>query len=227
MIVMSTTMTQSTARAAAFDRTISETRARLEAELATLRSALEAARAPTADITANPGQIEDRLGDIAKLYAAASALETASTREETIQIAREIVCNLVGSEQLAFFSLDAGGTELALVSALGIDTALYERMRANSGPIGRALELGLLCLASPSRLMLETATDGRFVVTDGSGEGSDPVTACVPLRAGGNIVGALAIFRMLPQKPELLPSDIPLLELLSTSAGCALASSRA
>jgi hypothetical protein len=44
----------------------------------------------------------------------------------------------------------------------------------------------------------------------------------VPLRLGESTTGAIAIFRLLPQKPGLEPLDYELFDLLGTHAAAAL-----
>ena len=48
------------------------------------------------------------------------------------------------------------------------------------------------------------------------------LTACVPLRLCGRVVGVLAMFRLLEQKPCLVDLDRELLELVSMQAAPAL-----
>ena len=63
------------------------------------------------------------------------------------------------------------------------------------------------------------STDRRRVPPNPDGRG---VTACVPLVVGGRRIGAIVMFRLLPQKPKFEPFDHELLMLLATHAATAL-----
>jgi GAF domain-containing protein len=69
----------------------------------------------------------------------------------------------------------------------------------------------------------QVASTGQpFVSNDEHGRGVG-VTACVPLQVDGRVTGAIAIFRLLPQKHDGLEAlDEELLGLLASQAGIAL-----
>jgi len=115
---------------------------------------------------------------------------------------QEIVINLVGSEELAVFEVSDDGTELRLVDSFGVEAKKFERIPFGLGSIG------------------QVAAEGQSVVDDGAGDGE--LTACVPLMLGPHAVGAVAVFRLLPQKTGLKPLDRDLFELLRAQAGLAL-----
>ena len=49
-----------------------------------------------------------------------------------------------------------------------------------------------------------------------------PMTACVPLKIGSMVVGAIVVFRLLSHKPALERVDHELFELLAVHASTAL-----
>ena len=72
-----------------------------------------------------------------------------------------------------------------------------------------------------------TNTDSSLTLLDGIGvnDNHDSVTdsiVTVPLRRGGRVVGMIAIFRLLPQKPQLDATDRELFALLGTHVPLAL-----
>jgi len=72
-----------------------------------------------------------------------------------------------------------------------------------------------------------TRTDGSLEMLDGIGigdEGTDTSTAImtVPLRRNDRVVGMIAIFKLLPQKPQLDAADRELFALLSKHAPLAM-----
>jgi hypothetical protein len=48
------------------------------------------------------------------------------------------------------------------------------------------------------------------------------ITACIPLKVDGNVIGVIAIFRMLPQKQSIAFVDRELFSLLGSHAAMAL-----
>jgi len=52
------------------------------------------------------------------------------------------------------------------------------------------------------------------------------LAACIPLEIDENLVGYIAIYRLLPHKPALEPTDLELFDLLKTHAAAALLASR-
>ena len=57
----------------------------------------------------------------------------------------------------------------------------------------------------------------------GGAPGEEPgLTACIPLKLEDRVVGAIALFRLLPQKSGFESLDMELFELLGTHAATAL-----
>lgn len=143
--------------------------------------------------------IEQQNGNLAQLYVASYRLHGTLVRSEVMTAVQEIVINLIGSEEFGIFELDKG--ELSLVNSVGLD------------PEGaRALELG-------QGIVSKVVADGEMRIAGPTDEG---FTACIPLKVDGVVTGAIAIFRLLPQKPALEQVDHELLDLLATHAATAL-----
>lgn len=193
-----------------------ETR-RLEAELAQAREQLalaaderEALRGSLAALEAEHRQVcdqfvesEGQTSELVQLFATLQRIHGASGLEELLQALQEVVINVVGSEELAIFVVRDGALHLA--RAFGVDPEPLRRIPLGQGTIGRVAQSGALYVA------------GR----DGPPE-DDRLTACLPLMANGEVVGAVAIFRLLGHKPGLSPSDQALFDLLAQHAGQAL-----
>lgn len=177
-----------------------------EPEAAALRGRiqeLEDAQARTCDELV---LIEAQLTHFTGLFAVLCQLHEAGTREEVLQAIQEIVVNLVGSEEVAILELGPAG-ELAVARLSGVDLAEVGGALRSTGPFAEAAR---------SEHVL-TAPDRRL-----EGIAASPVTAVVPLRAGGAQVGAVVVFRMLGHKPLLRPRDLELLDLLQLHAAVAL-----
>ena len=154
-------------------------------------------------------EIERQNSNLANLYVASYRLHGTLDRKEVLASIEEILANLVGSEQTAIFELGAGGETLQLLSANGVDRARYATIAVGSGPLGRAAATGEPFLAGPGGSR-ERALE------------EPDLTACIPLTLGGKVIGAIAVFRLLPQKPGLEDLDRELFELLATHAATAL-----
>jgi hypothetical protein len=153
-------------------------------------------------------EVEKRNNDLMNLYVASYRLHGTVDREEVIGVIQEIVANLVGCEESGIFEVSPEGDELKLVASVGIDAAAFEKVRIGEGPIGRAALEGETFVAEPEPL--ESASPEQSL------------TACIPLKLNGRVTGAIALFRLLPQKPTLEGVDHEMFDLLATHAATAL-----
>ena len=157
-------------------------------------------------------EIEQQHNNLASLYVATYGLHGSMDRGEVLLAIQEIVTNLIGSEEMAVFELDAGGEELELVRSRGVEPGDFERLPIGSGRIGRVVSSGEMYIV-----------DGQ---EPGDGQAALPqeatLTACVPFKIDGRVTGALAVFRLLDQKPGLEPLDFELFDLLGSQAAMAL-----
>ncbi len=190
---------------------------RLAAEVARAREAVAHAhaerdrlRARVAELEAENQRISDdyvavqeRSTELAQLYVALERLHGGASRADTFAAIQEIVVNLVGSEELAVFERRGGA--LSLVHAFGVAPRTLDALDLGEGAIGKA------------------ARGERWVaVGREAAPGEEDLTAAIPLRAGDDVAGVLAIFRLLGHKPVLGESDHAVFDLLSTHAALAL-----
>ena len=191
---------------------------RLSAELALAREAIahanderERLRARLAEIEGEHQRvcdeyvaIQERSTELAQLYVALERIHGGVSRAETLSALQEIVINVVGSEELAVF--ERRDDRLVLVQSFGIDPEPWRELPADRGAIGAAAA-GRLWVAG---------RDGK------SAAGEEDLTACVPLRVRDQVVGVVAVFRLLGHKPVLGEGDQALFELIASHAGVAL-----
>jgi regulator of replication initiation timing len=157
-------------------------------------------------------EVEQQNNNLANLYVASYQLHSTLDRGEVLSAIQEIVINLIGSEELAIYELGPDGTALRLAGSFGIDPVEYATVPLHSGMTG---------------IIGRTAVSGEIYL---AGKGSDfarapreaNLTACVPLKLGDQVSGALAVFRLLPQKNGLEAIDYELFNLLAAHAGTAL-----
>jgi len=194
-----------------------QARHRLEGELAAANEALELRSAEEEGLRSRLAEIErdhqricddyvaaeEQRSGLASLFVALARLHGSLDRREVLAAIQEVVVNMLGSEELALFELGPG-ERLRAVHSVGVDGSRLGEVAAGEGTIGRAAL-------------------GHAYVAGGDSRSEDPdLTACVPIRVGSRVTGALAIWRLLGHKPFLTAADLELIELLSTHAGTAL-----
>lgn len=153
-------------------------------------------------------EIEQQNSNLANLYVASYRLHGSLDRGEVLQVIHEIIINLVGSEELAVFELDARKEQLTLLSSFGIDAARYARLPLDDSPIARSVKTGEMYLQEPP--------------PNNTSAPEASLTTCIPLKVADVIIGVIAVFRMLPQKTALASVDRELFELLGSHAAMAL-----
>jgi hypothetical protein len=157
-------------------------------------------------------EVEENNSHLANLYVASYRLLGTLQRSEVLLAIREIIANLIGSEEFAVYELDQRGEVLELVTSLGVVPEGDRRIELGSGIIG------------------ESARNRRLFRADHASEElpaeANRLLACIPLTLDERLVGAIVIFRLLQHKPRLLPVDGELFALLGTHAAAALRCSR-
>lgn len=157
-------------------------------------------------------EVEQRNTNLANLYVASYQLHGTLDRANVLDAIHEIIINLIGSEQFAVYEREAGDDMLRLVTSFGIDPELFDTIPVGTGIIGATVSLGQPYFGE----------NGQF----DSGVDAVNFTACVPLRLDDKVTGAIAIFKLLPQKRGLEEVDYELFDLLATHAATALYATR-
>ncbi len=154
-------------------------------------------------------KVEQENSNLANLYVAGYRLHATLDRQEILGIIQEIIVNLIGSEELAIFEVDAEGSALLQVASVGLEPGRFHRIPLGAGIIGRVARTGRTYLAEEGHAGAASPAERNL-------------TACIALKVDGHITGAIAIFRLLQQKPGFEPVDQELLDLLATHAATAL-----
>jgi hypothetical protein len=115
---------------------------------------------------------------------------------------REIVSNLLGSEEMALFQVDRKSSALPLIWSFGIDPQEHKWLNGSSESVHKVILNG--------RTHIELA--GK----------NPPFTVLVPIRLHGQTVAILTILRLLPQKTGFARADMEVLQVLSDEAGAAV-----
>jgi GAF domain-containing protein len=176
----------------------------LEAHMARVQDNLAAIAARNARDSVEYVLVEEENTKLANRYVSCARLDRCEGRAEVIDAIQEIIINLVGSEELALFEVN--GSALSLLASFGMDGDRLDAIIAGEGAV-------------------KSAARGEHWVIDGPVpimEEETGLTACVPLRVGGEVTGVIAIFQLLPHKLQLEAFDLELIDLLATHAANAL-----
>lgn len=148
--------------------------------------------------------IETQNTNLANLYVAGYQLHGSLERPLVLGAIKEILINLVGTEDFAIFERD-GEDRLKMIDWFDEPPHVFHEVRFGEGIIG------------------QVAATGQPFFSNGDYGRSVGLAACVPLQVDGRVTGAIAIFRLLPQKHDALEAvDEELLGLLASQAGIAL-----
>ena len=158
-------------------------------------------------------EVESQNNNLANLYVASYQLHSTLDRAEVVSAIKEIVINLIGSEELAIYEMSPDGTALRLAGWFGIDPATYGTVPVGSGIIGKSVMTGEIWLPGKGVDLQPAPRESNLSV-------------CVPLKLDDKVIGALALFRLLPQKSGFEAIDYELFNLLATHAATALYLSR-
>lgn len=154
--------------------------------------------------------IEEQNNNLANLYVATYGLHGTLNRGEVIDVIKEIIANLIGSEEMAVFELDSERKSLELLASQGVDPARYRSLPEGPGVIWQAVHEGTCYIAGHC--------DWDVAPLDHESS----LTACIPLKLDGRVTGAITLFRLLGHKHGLQPLDFELFDLLGSQAGVAL-----
>jgi nitrate/nitrite-specific signal transduction histidine kinase len=157
-------------------------------------------------------EVEQQNNNLANLYVASFQLHSTLDRDEVVSAIQEIIINLIGSEELAIYEMSADAATLRLVGHFGIDPVAYATVPVGSGIIGKTAVSGEVYFPGIPARGVDLAPTPREA----------NLTACVPLKLQDKVIGALAVFRLLPQKSGLEAVDLELFNLLGTHAATAL-----
>jgi GAF domain-containing protein len=175
-----------------------------------LRARLSEAEEESRDFAARYVEVEQQNTNLANLYVASYQLHGTLDRERVLATIKEVIINLIGSEELAIWELDTNGDALVLADSFGIDAEEWQRvpLDGKAGMIGLVVKSGHAFVAGQAIL----APNGP----------QQNLSACIPLSLDGVLVGAIGVFRLLPQKTGFEPIDLEMFELLASHAATAL-----
>lgn len=163
------------------------------------------------ELSARYLDVEQSNSNLASLYVASYHIHGSLDGEQVIGSIHEVLINVVGSEQFAIFTRSPWEPTASFVvtSSMGLSKEACDRLLTEEGRIADALRTG----SSYVRLSEDELPRAP---------GEPRLTACIPLKVGDAIYGAIAIFQLLAHKTALEPVDRELFDLLATHGASAL-----
>jgi len=154
-------------------------------------------------------EITQQNESLANLYVASHQLHSTLDPQEVMTIVNEILINLVGAEDFATFLVDKMTKELTPVAGEGI----FPKLATGE-------------LMWEEGILEQVISTGVPFYHDGETHLLEAPLACVPLKIKDEVVGAIAIFKLLVQKDGFAPMDTEILNLLAGQAATAIVCSR-
>ena len=158
-------------------------------------------------------EVESENNNLANLYVASYQLHSTLDFGECLKIILEIVMNLVGAEEFSIMLLDEKTNELTIVAQEGMGPHARAGIRLGMGIIGKAARSG-------------EAYYREGNPADLAGVDYEHPLICIPLKIKEHVIGVIAIYKLLVQKPELTSVDYELLSMLAGHAATAVFSSQ-
>jgi hypothetical protein len=128
---------------------------------------------------------------------------------DVLEAIAEIIATLVGSEEIAIFDYCPRRQNFSVVKAWGVGNDTAHACARGGGMLEAAAQRG----ASQFREIQGTES---ALLCD------KDLTACVLLKSSKEIIGAIAIFKLLPQKQKLEWADFELLKFFEVYGGVAI-----
>jgi hypothetical protein len=152
---------------------------------------------------------DTRAGDMMKLLVAVRVLIESRDAAAALDSLRDILVNVIGTNDFAIYSLDSHGKALVPIAVVGEAMRTADRMPLDKGWIGEVVSSGDLLIEPEGG---SSRRRGRI----------PEVAAVVPLKVLDRIVGAIVIARMLPHRELLGACDREILALLGVYAATAI-----
>lgn len=183
-----------------------------ESRLKELEEKLSQIEAENVDFAKRYVDVEEQNNNLANLYVASFQLHSTLDYQEVLQIILEIMINLVGAEVFSIYLLDKKAKSLAPEASEGIPLSEVPVVKLGEGVIG------------------EAAQSNQSFFNDNAPESVrerlyNPLV-CIPLTIKSDVIGVVALYRLLQQKTQFAPVDYELFTLLAGHAATAIFSSR-
>ena len=189
--------------------------ATIEGEVKQLEERFHEIEAENKDFAARYVEIEEQNNNLANLYVASYQLHSTLDFREVIQIVEEILINLIGARTFAILLLDEKTSDLQTVASEGDDA--MPGIDKISVRLGEGV-LGTVARGGESYYFSQDPRGGAVSI--------DRPLAAVPLKIKDQVIGLIAIYKLLQQKEAFSAVDYELFALLAAHAATAVFASK-
>jgi len=189
--------------------------ATIEGEVKQLEERFHEIEAENKDFAARYVEIEEQNNNLANLYVASYQLHSTLDFREVIQIVEEILINLIGARTFAILLLDEKTNDLQTVASEGDDA--MPGIDKISVRLGEGV-LGTVARGGESYYFSQDPRGGAVSI--------DRPLAAVPLKIKDQVIGLIAIYKLLQQKEAFSAVDYELFALLAAHAATAVFASK-
>jgi|GEM_PF-2009335 len=173
-----------------------------QAEIRRLRELVAKAEVAIESLRDRCEDLEEDKAHLNRLCVASAQLHEGTSLAENLRALQDVLVNLLGSEQIAIWSLGPDGRTLELRASQGIDAESWRRVAMGEGDVGRAAASGDILALAPAAVGLPTL--------------------CIPLKLGERVIGVVAVYRLLPHRHGFQPRDQEVFELIARQAAFTL-----
>jgi len=165
-------------------------------------------------------EIETLNTNLANLYVALHQLHGGIDRQQVLAAIREIVINLIGSEDFAIFERD-GEQRLRMIDWFEEPPALFHEVPFGEGIIGQVVSTGYPALMANVGSASSTASLQENVTSYHARSGQLASLLILPLRTRREMLGAIVIAANDPDR-AMTDEKLPLAEVLAERAALAI-----
>jgi len=183
----------------------------LEREKEEILGRIRQVEAENNDFATRYVEIEEENNNLANLYIASYQLHSILDFDDVLRVISEIIINLIGAEEFAVMLIDEKTGLLGVAAVEGVSAEEVPTVSPGEGIIGIA-----------------AATGESYFTDDPAAYVRDLANpmVCIPLRIKEQVIGVIAIYKLLVQKKAFVPVDYELFTLLAGHAATAIFSSR-
>ena len=189
--------------------------ATIEGEVKQLEERFHEIEAENKDFASRYVEIEEQNNNLANLYVASYQLHSTLDFREVVQTIEEIVVDLIGARAFAILLLDEKTNDLQTVASEG-DEAM-PGIDKSSVRLGEGV-LGTVARSGESYYFSQDPRGGAVSI--------DRPLAAVPLKIKDQVIGLIAIYKLLQQKEAFSAVDYELFALLAAHAATAVFASK-
>lgn len=184
----------------------------LESENARLLDSLADLQAQVETLSDQYARAADSNARLETLHVALQRLHESFELKDLGLALEEIVSGLIGCEEMVVFEVVEGESRLRPLCSAGLDPDRLRALQEGRGIVAHSVARGERFLGEGDRASPQPEEEN--------------LSACLPLRAAGRAIGAVALIRLLPQKSGYEPRDFELFDLLEDHGGRALYAAR-